>query len=384
MINLLFRRRPPMPTLTDLTRAAPLQSTTVPRPQPRMTVDDASYWYAVNEWVFTAVNKIASKAAASFPIVRERTTQQDVQHELTRLIGANGRPNDFQDAYEFWEMHYSTLKLRGNVFWYWSSAGGGAPDGIYQLDPSRVRIVPGKTRTIESYIYNLNGREATLSPLQVTHFRSFNPNSGSLYGASVLDTLKLALNTDRSMAAWNNQFFDSSIPTGILAISDTTSDAEMQRVKLEFEAEHLARRRVSIIRAEPGTTAWYDAGAKQRDLDFASGRLLNRQSVYEAFDLPLGLLSEASTEAHARVAERRFLDSIYTMLSRTASKLTLDALPFWPGFDKFEIAYDDIRIVDWQARALQLNTLKQFMTVDEIRTSELGLKPMPQEKPTNA
>ncbi len=115
-------------------------------------------------------------------------------------------------------------------------------------------------------------------------------------------------------------------------------------------------------------------------MDFKEGRLLSRQAVYEALGLPLGLYSESSTEAHARVAERLKLNNVYKLHVRWATKIDQDALTFWPGWARYQTRFEDVRKVDWQMEKLKLDSLRGLMTVDEIRERHLNLPAMPKEE----
>ena len=181
------------------------------------------------------------------------------------------------------------------------------------------------------------------------------------------------------MANWNYQFFGDDVfaPAGVLVVDESVSEKERERLEKELEGKHGTRRRTMVFRAKQGSTTWIDAGLKQHDLDFVNGRLLSRQAVYEALGLPLGLWSESSTEAHARVAERLKLNTVWKLHERTAVKLNADALPFWPGASRYEARYRDIRKVDWQMEKLKLESLRGLMTVNEIREQHLSLPGLP-------
>lgn len=334
--------------------------------------------YALSTWVYVATSRLAEAAASSQLKVFSRTdaTKEFPQHPLLDLIGAHGRPNDAQDSFEFWESHFSTLELAGNSYWYWSSKMGGQPDEVYLLDPRYVKVVPGTTRTIDGYLYNPYGKELRLSPEEVTHFKRYHPTN-RYYGLSALEALRLELANDRSMARWNADFFGDGValPAGIFVIPPSVSDADRDRLDADLNSKYAQRRKTAVVRAKAGDTVWHPSGLNPRDTDFANGRMLSRQAVYEALDLPLGYMSEASTEAHARVAERRFLWSVHRRHVRTCAKLNSDALLFWTGYKNREARFDDVRrdAADWQQMSMKLTALQPFMDRDEIRSRELGL-----------
>lgn len=331
--------------------------------------------YALNIWVYTAVSTLASEAArAALEVWHRGKPQKADTHGLLTLLGSQGRPNADMDRFEFLERHFSDFLLTGNSYWFWFSRDGGAPESVYVLPPEGMRVVPGSSEVVGRYALWWNGQEIPLDKVQVTHFRRYHPLS-RYYGLSALEALRVEVESDRSMAEWNRQFFgpDAFAPAGILVIDESVSDAEKERLEAELEGKHGPRRRTAVVRGKPGSTIWVDAGLKHHEIDFSQGRLLSRQAVFEALGLPLGLMSESSTEAHARVAERLMLRNVYNLLERTAVKLNADALGFWPGASRYTARFEDVRQADWQMESMKLRAIAPFMTRNEIRERELHL-----------
>lgn len=334
-------------------------------------------------WVSTAIDRMASSAAAAALKVRYKgdPVREDTAHPLLELLGPGGRPNDQQDAFEFWEEHYAALDWAGNVFWYWESDGllrDGvyAPRAVYHLEPGQVRVVPGRGRTVEKYIYMVLGQEFPLDPRAVTHFRRTNPFD-RYYGLSLLESLRVEALSDRSMSYWNYQFFgqDVAVPAGIIVVPPEVPDKEITRMEDELAGRYGGRRRTAVMRAPVGGTAYYAQGISPRDMDFSEGRLLSRKAVYERLELPLGLMSENSTEANARVAERQLGKSIRGRQIRTRAKLNADTLGFWRNWSRREVDFEDLSAesADWDRESKHLQAVRPFMLENEVRTRLLSL-----------
>lgn len=331
--------------------------------------------YALNSWVYTAVSELASDfASAALEVWHRGRPELALNHGILRLLGASGKPNADQDLFEFLEAHISAFMLAGNSYWYWHNERGGEPEAVYLLPPEAMRVVPGSSEVVDHYVLEWQGRWFRLPKENVTHFKKYNPFSRYV-GMSAMEALRIEVESDRSMAIWNKQYFADDVfsPAGILVVDETLSDAEKERLETELQGKHGPRRRTMVVRSRPGATTWNDAGLRQRDLEFKEGRLLARQAVYEALGLPLGLWSESSTEAHARVAERLKLGTVYKLHVRTAVKINQDALPFWPRASAYEARFQDVRRVDWQMERLKFEALRGLMTVDEIREVHLNL-----------
>lgn len=331
--------------------------------------------YALDVWVYTAVSELAGDfASAPLEVWHRNKPEKAENHGILGLLGAAGKPNEDQDRFEFLERHISDLMLTGNSYWYWFAPGGGMPDQVYILPPQAMLVVPGSSEVVGHYVMRWQGEEIRLPKENVTHFRKYHPLS-RYYGLGAMEALRLEIQSDRSMAQWNNQFFGDDVfsPAGILVVDESVSDRERARLEDELEGKHGTRRRTAVVKSKPGSTVWLEAGLKHRDLDFTAGRLLSRQAVYEALGLPLGLWSESSTEAHARVAERLKLATVYKWHVRTATKLDQDVLSFWPGPTRYETRFADVRVRDWQMEAMKLKAVQPYMTVNEIREKHLNL-----------
>ncbi len=335
--------------------------------------------YAMDAWVYTAVSELAGDfAKASLEVWKRGKPEKAENHAILGLLGPSGKPNADVDRFEFLERHISDLLLTGNSYWYWFSMRGGAPESVYSLPPEGMLVMPGSSEVIGHYILRWQGSDIKLPKVNVTHFRKYHPLS-RYYGLGALEALRLEVQSDRSMAQWNSQFFGDDVfaPAGILVVDETVSDKEKTRLEDDLEGKHGPRRRTAVVRSRPGATVWIDAGLKQKDLDFVNGRLLSRQAVYEAMGLPLGLYSESSTEAHARVAERLKLNNVYKMHVRTATKLNADVMLFWARADSYEARFEDVRQVDWQMESLRIKAVRGIMTDNEIRERFLNLPGVP-------
>lgn len=366
-------------------RSYPLQNVDTTRflyaPQPEM--DTHLINYAWDVWVHTAVNELATDfASAPLEVWDRNTPRRSENHGLLKLLGPAGRPNPDQDRFEFLEQSFSNLVLTGNCYWFWYSRYGGVPDAVYNMPPGEVFVRPGSSEMVGHYVYRWQGQDLPLSKEVMTHFKLYHPKS-KYYGLSPMEALRLEIQNDRNMARWNAEFFGDDVfnPAGVIFVPEGTSDAEIARLEGELEGKHGKRRRTMIMRVPvAGSQAWADAGLKHREIEFKEGRLLSRQAVYEALGLPLGLYSESSTEAHARVAERHKLSNVFKWHRRFAIKLDQDVLGFWPGSDHYEARFYDVRKVDWQMEAMKFKALSGVMTVDEIRERELQLPPMKKEE----
>ena len=333
--------------------------------------------YAYREWISTAIDRVA-ELCVSVPVVvvEQGGLRRFDGHPLLRMLGQYGQANRHQDSFEFMEAHFKRMDIFGNDVWYWVSAVGGAPDEVYQLDMRylSIRIRNG----LQWYFYRVGGVEYEISPEQVTHFRRSNvTSSAAFWGMSAIEKLRNVALTDGMMSRFNQQFFSTGAPSGILIVDSSDVGPKAAReIEAEFHATADAGRRMSVIRAAPGSAVWHEAGAKQRDMDFKEGRLLTRQAAFDALGFHVGAVSEASTEAHARVAESLVRESAWVRHQRTASRLN-SVLEFWGMAGRYQVSFGDVRATDWDKESKKLEAVSPFMTINEVRGRYLELEPVP-------
>jgi len=176
---------------------------------------------------------------------------------------------------------------------------------------------------------------------------------------------------DYHAVRWNTDFFGDgvSIPAGIFVIPSNVSDKERDRVAEDMNARHGTQRRTAVVRADPGSTVWHNAGLNQQEMDFVGMRKFTRMEVYEALDLPLGYLSETSTEAHARVAERQFLSAVARRLSYVADKFNPEVMQFWRQSSTLAAMFEDPRkdAADWEQMERKAKVYMPIATKNERR-----------------
>jgi HK97 family phage portal protein len=331
--------------------------------------------YLFSPWIHTAIARIA-EAGALVPFnVYQLDGEQRIavnNHPLERLLRA---PNPIHSGFELMENTLGTLELYGNAYWYLAATEGGDPAEIWPLRPDRVRIVPGRERTIQGYVYTVDAVEIPLEPESVIHFKRWHPVD-DYYGLSTLTAAALASTTDRAMARWNYGVFgkQSAIPSGIVTIKNHITDNEFDRIRREWTEFHGGgERRTAFIRGA-GEITWTHIGLNQMESDFLNGRRFNRDEILHLFGVPSALLERDATRANALAARQTFLEqTIWPKLVRIAQKLSQDLAPFFGA--NLIVLPEEIR--DREAERAELQAAQGYLTVNEVRARFFGLAPLP-------
>jgi len=107
-------------------------------------------------WVYSCVNLRAS-AGSGVPWIVERDVggewQLDETSDLAKLIAKPNPDMDFRTVIEYTIQH---LDLSGNAYWSKVRPNPNAEPGqLWPLLPQAMKVVPGMTRLVSKYEYNL-------------------------------------------------------------------------------------------------------------------------------------------------------------------------------------------------------------------------------------
>ncbi len=332
--------------------------------------------YQHSPWVYVAVSRIAEAGAlVPLKVYRVQGDQRlEVEHHPLEVL--LDQPNPHLSRFELFEQTLGALELTGNAFWYLAGDAMGRPSQIWPLRPDRVSIVPDPEHYVRGYLYEVDGVRIPFEAVEIVHFKRWHP-ANDYYGLSALEAARMAVETDRAMARWNQNTFGSEngVPAGIVNITDFVSDNDFERIKREWRSSYgSAQRKTAFLRG--GTVQWQNIGLSHTDLDFLKGRLAHRDEILNIFGIPVGLVSENATEANATVAERQFIErTLWPKLVRMAQKITQEMLPFYPG--THIAAFEDIRPTDVQARLDEIRAAQNVLSINEIRQRFYDLPPAP-------
>jgi HK97 family phage portal protein len=293
--------------------------------------------------------------------------QRVVDHPFLDLLK---NPNPVVDGFQFLEATASDYQIFGNAYWWMRGGSDGRPAELWRLRPDRVKRIP---KTGE-YVYVLDTERVVFHPAEIMHLSSYSATD-DWFGDSRLTGARLEISTDYAMALYQNKFFGKNVavPAGMWLLPESLSADKYQETKAEIEEMYGGDRRTAVVRAsvdgEP--VSFVAAGLKQEDMAFTEGRKFNRQVIYETMGIPTGMLSESSTEAHARVSERRFNEGIYYFHVRLAAAINKNVMPFYGTGQEFR--FKDVRTIDkdvlQSASKNQVQGVENGQSTSEIRSS---------------
>jgi HK97 family phage portal protein len=256
--------------------------------------------------------------------------------------------------------------------------------GLWYLPPSRVRIEPSRTERIARYIYEYQGFSHEFMPGEIVHFRRPSLDD-DFYGESLLESIENDIATDIHMSLFQLRFFgtDNATPAGMVGAPSSMTHEQFKQFKEEYYEQFGSGKRRTLVYQqgdENEEITYTPMGAKHEEMEFLASREATRKTILERFGISTGMLSEASTEAHARVAERNFLRACYYRHRAVAERINKDIMPF---YGDYLFRFEDVRTGDSQQLLQRRQASEGILTVNEQRREFFGVEPIENQEDLN-
>ena len=350
-----------------------------------------SYLKAFGEigWLFAVVSRIAiatSEVQWHLYDTRGGKRKEIDSHPLLDLIHY---VNSFQTGQEFIELTQMYIDLVGECFWHLSNNKLGVAGEIWILPPHHVEVVPSKEKFISGYIYSIGNERIPLEPVEIIPFKTPNP-ANPFRGIGAVQACSIDLDSEDFAARWNRNFFyNEARPDGILKIPGTVNDADYEKVKEQWNAQHLGlmkSHKTAIIRGSDIDYKQISISAK--DMDLLNLRHLTRDNILGVFGMPSSMMGIGEIGSRARVEADEYVFSrwlIKPRLTRIKGKMNEQLCPL---FDKdIELDFDnpvpenrELLISEAErgvkAGYLTINEARQMLGFDTLKTGDVFLQPM--------
>lgn len=248
------------------------------------------YMAAYKGWVYANVKRRAEQMAAiSLKLMQEGRSGvvEVLDHPAVELLL---RVNNQMTARELLEITYAHLDLAGEAFWYVDRGQGarGEPQAIVPLLPDRIKVVPGKDRLIDGYIYRLtdaNGtpKEMPFVPEEIIFFKE--PNPTNLYrGLGAVQAAAMTIDVDEDAERWN--WFSFRHGTSAKPVFETDQHMDEASLRLQYTKlqEHWsgveAANKPMILHSGLKATS---IGATQKDMEYIEGQKWSRDKIMALF-----------------------------------------------------------------------------------------------------
>jgi len=325
--------------------------------------------------MFACVRVIA-ETCASLPLIcyertGKRTKERATDHPLYRLL--HDRPNRWQTSFEFREMKFAHLVLRGNFFARIILAGPGEVGELVPLHPDRMRIEQLSTGRLRFHYSPPMAEPQTYSQDDIHYVRGL-----SLDGVTGISTLTYARNALGLAAAQETsgaaQFKNGLVPPFFLTTPNKMSGDAKKQFRENWRGMHAGAENA-------GNPPVFDQGMEAKALG-----LTNKDSQwlesrkFEAEEIArfnrmqphkIGLLDRATFSNIEQMAIEFVVDTIRPWLVRDEQAMDRDLVD---DPDRFFVEYlvDGLLRGDTPSRYRAYDTAIKghFMTPNEARERE--------------
>ena len=306
---------------------------------------------------------IASKSA----VMRAVDVEEVTDHRFLDTLSA---VNPFMNKNHLFELSNIYQELTGNAYWYLVKDSFGMVIEIWPIPPDRMKVVPSRENFISHYIYQYGATKVPFEIDEIVHFKWPNPKS-LFYGASPLQAVSQAFNTNQNMGRFENAMFaNNARPEGFFTTEQDIDDDSFDRVKEELQQTYLGVSNTGKVGFLDKGVTFSPVTMKPKDLSFLKGREWTMKEIYNAYGVPIGLFDDKANRANAEAAQYVYAKyGIQPRHARFEEKLNEQILNKFD--EKLFVAFDNVVPED---KAFELEEDVQLLgagsrTINEVRMS---------------
>ena len=306
-----------------------------------------------------------------------RRSEEAIRHPLYRVLLET--PNDWQTAFDYWEMVVEHLELRGNHYSRIVTNGAGQTVALEPLHPDWVRPYWSGDRPAYEVHPRAGGREILLAS-EVFHVR------GPLQGDGLVGAAPVALHRETvgmALAAHDygaRLFANDARPIGTLEMDGTLDDPSFQRVKKDWRQTYGGENRHRVAILEQGLK-FKNIGMTNEDAQYLQLRGFTDLEIARLFRTPpykIGII-EKSTFNNVEQQNRAWVtDKLAPLCGRIESAIARDLMTVHGRrqlavrFDFSELLRGDIKTrTEANAKGIQWG----WYSPNDVRERE-GLNPI--------
>lgn len=327
-----------------------------------------------SRWVFACVNLISNKLAETEWRLYKQVKGEVVEIVDHELLGLLYKFNKDMTKFDAIKLSIIYFLLQGKAPWVISRTESGKAQEIYVVPPTQLKIT-GKDENgrATKYKYGKNEIPAT----DVIYFKNPNPDN-PLDGRSHISAIRDTVETDDKMTKWNKHLISTGAKPSVVIEVPAPLNAEEQKImRGQFDEQYggFENANKTMILSNGAKISPFSLPPK--DLEWISGRNLNREEILSIFGVPKILLglegqyNRATAETSEMVFGKYTLDPIMTMITEQLNEFLVPKFgqDLWLDFESFAPEDSEMKL-KW----LQAGT-NVWQTVNETR-NELGKEPL--------
>lgn len=364
--------------------------------------------YLKNCPLFTAID-IRAEAFASIPIILFDKKKQEIvpDHPFLDLMN---NPNPFTSSKLFKKEFASYYDITGNSYIKQIGPINKPPLELMNVQGDNINIIASE---LDGFPQEYNFSSTSGSPIlffrddkfrfvtktennELIHFRDFNPNYGlnNLEGCSPLQSCEIEVKQYIEASEYNwSSFENQGMPSMLISNkgegwTPEESDAVAESLKI-FKGQDNAGREMGLIN---GNIEVKDLSTSAKDMDYANLKLQTAAAIFNAYKIPLPLVSQEHMTLSNFDSSRVFLYDNATLpfAKKAFSFFQEKILSRFPDSENLEVIFDEAEIPALAMRKIEnAKKLREtgLLTINENR-AKLGLESIGEEgdiiyQPTN-
>lgn len=275
--------------------------------------DDISNAYEEHTWTYACINVIIRKIASVPFVVASRAKDNEgnqvelPDHPAAKLLA---NPNPTMTGTELTQGTILSLYLHGEGLWLHDFMGQRTPQEIFlHMQPKSSKpLFMNESLPVGWRVPTKGGATTDFSNDEIVRYRFIDPDD-PLRGFAPVDVASLAINQDFKAGKYNlGLLTNQAIPAGIINVGADIDEAQLKRVKKQWDREHKGSERQGRIGWLVGEMKFQDIGLAMKDLDYIEGRRFNREEILGVFGVPPAEVGihEFSNYANAKEQGRKF------------------------------------------------------------------------------
>ncbi len=323
--------------------------------------------YQRNPWAYAATNsiinaisttplflrkKVLTKDGLNYEMVHEHQALELLSRPMPKGQSLQGRTHLTQTLLK--QITWIHLLASGEAFWAVGGRMGafsgfdGVPTEMHPLIPENVDIRMGANNYIDSYVYRVGGRQFTLLPKDVVHFKlpdPMNPYRGQSAYLSAGIPIDTELESDKYLWHW---FKNRAMPDTVVVSEKEPRADEQDRVREAWSKRYQGSENAGKVSFLWGSKEIKDLSKSQRDMQFKELKEYNRDVIMANLRVGKGMLGMMEDQSRANADAQDYIFGkrvIYPYMAMWCDQLTMDFLPLFGGSEGLEFWFDEQAVI---------------------------------------
>lgn len=384
----------PLDLLAPLFRALPAQRTpwpTIPGETAYGKIQPGNYRLMVkadSSWVY-ACARVNAQAVAKVKMRLYRKLKDGEREEIDEhpFIDLLRNVNSYMNEFELKELTTLMLELTGNAYWYLAPTrllgknGRMIPGEIWPLLAQYMRIVPGRQRMIDGFLYQLPqmAQPIAFGYEEIVHFKYPHPDN-VFYGKGCVEGGHYAIDSNEFQKRYEIALFKNMArPDGVLSTEQELTDTQAERLRAQWQSLYGGVDRSGNVAILEKGLKYENTAFNPKELDYLRGRIATREEICATFGVPaakLGIVDDVNRANGEAVDYTYQSNAVEPRCRRIEQKVNEQITPIYD--DALVIEFDNPVPENNEAALIKTNAYldRGVIVINEIREQN-GEDPVP-------